>query len=110
MGLALSVGMIALADISRLQKLAFDRQPHVARLTHWGFAIMFVTGPAMFLADRTRYLSNPAFLCKISLLAMALVMHLTVRARWRTRTAAALSLLLWTGVVLAARAIADFDV
>ena len=63
----------------------------------------------MFLSDTTRYLHNPAFDAKVALLVVALAAHFTLR-RAGTRFAAILSLALWTSVVLAARAIADFDV
>jgi hypothetical protein len=46
---------------------------------------------------------------KIALLVAALGAHFTLR-RSGTRFAAGLSLILWTAVVLAARAIIDFDV
>jgi len=54
-------------------------------------------------------LHNPAFHVKVALLVLALVAHFTLR-RSGTRFAAALSLTLWTCVVVAARAIIDFDV
>jgi uncharacterized membrane protein len=77
--------------------------------THAGLAAMIVTGLAMFFSDTARYLHNPAFHVKIALLVAALGAHFTLR-RSGTRFAAGLSLILWTAVVLAARAIIDFDV
>jgi hypothetical protein len=70
---------------------------------------MLLTGAAMFFTDTARYLHNPAFHVKITLLILALAAHFTLHRR-ETRFAAVLSLTLWTCVVLAARAIADFDV
>ena len=74
-----------------------------------GLAVMLLTGAAMFFSDTTRYLHNPAFQVKVALLVVALAAHFTLHRRG-TRFAAVLSLALWTCVVLAARAIADFDV
>ena len=70
---------------------------------------MLLTGAAMFFSDTARYLHNPAFQVKVALLVVALAAHFTLHRRG-TRFAAVLSLTLWTCVVLAARAIADFDV
>jgi len=107
MGLAAFVGTIVLADLHTLGFI-----PDAGALTRWthtGLAVMLVTGTAMFSSDTARYLHNPAFHVKIAILAVALVAHFTLR-RSGTRFAAILSLALWTSVVLAARAIADFDV
>ena len=107
MGLAAFVGTIFLEYLSTLS----FRIPDTRRLkiwTHTGLATMLVTGAVMFLSDTTRYLHNPAFQAKIALLAVALAAHFTLHRRG-TRFAAVLSLALWTFVVLAARAIIDFD-
>ncbi len=81
--------------------------------TRAGLALMLVTGPVMFAADVSRYLANPAFRVKMIVLLGALVSHFTVHrkavAAGEGRFAAALSLALWTCVVLGGRAIADFD-
>lgn len=106
-GLAAFVGTIVLADLRTLS----PRFPDTGNLkvwTHAGLATMLLTGFVMFLSDTTRYLHNPAFQVKAALLAVALAAHFTLR-RSGTRFAAALSLVLWTAVVLAARAIIDFD-
>jgi hypothetical protein len=99
---------VALQDLRTL-KFAI---PDIGRLkpwTHAGLAAMLLTGAAMFFSDTTRYLHNPAFRVKVALLVVTLGAHFTLR-RSGTRVAAVLSLVLWTSVVLAARAIADFDV
>ncbi|MCU1335051.1 MAG: putative rane protein [Bryobacterales bacterium] len=108
MGLAAFVGTIVLADLRTLGFQIPDTQ-QLKPWMHSGLAVMLVTGVAMFLSDTARYLHNPAFHVKVTLLVLALVAHFTLR-RSETRFAAALSLALWTSVVLAARAIADFDV
>jgi hypothetical protein len=107
-GLAAFVGTVVLADLHTLAFRVPDTR-HLKPWTHTGLAVMLLTGAAMFLSDTTRYLHNPAFHVKMTLLVLALAAHFTLR-RSGTRFAAVLSLTLWTCVVLAARAIADFDV
>ena len=70
---------------------------------------MVVTGPLLFISDAGRYASNPAFRFKMALLLIALASHFTIH-RTHTRLGAILSMMLWTGVVIGGRAIADFDV
>jgi hypothetical protein len=107
-GLAAFVGTIVLEDLHTLGvKIPHTR--HLKLWTHGGLAVMLLTGAVMFLSDATRYLHNPAFHVKITLLVLALTAHFTLHRR-ETRFTAGLSLALWTCVVLAARAIADFDV
>ncbi len=108
MGLALSVGTIAIGD---LWMLGWRERPP-ARLARWtwiGFAAMLATGAALFFSNVPRYVRNPAFLVKMILLAMAVLVHFTVH-RKATKGAAILSLTLWSSVVISARAIADFDI
>lgn len=107
MGLAAFVGTIVLGDLHTLGAIP-DTGP-LTRWTHAGLAVMLATGAAMFFSDTTRYLHNPAFHVKLTILFVALTAHFTVRRRG-TRFTAILSLILWSSVVLAARAIADFDV
>jgi hypothetical protein len=54
----------------------------------------------------TRYTRNPAFRLKMALLLLALISYFVPRRR---SLSAIVSLILWTLVVLAGRAIADFD-
>ena len=107
-GLAAFVGTIVLEDL-RILGWKFPATGHLKPWTHAGLAVMLLTGAVMFLSDTARYLHNPAFHVKITLLVLALTAHFTLHRRG-TRFAAGLSLALWTCVVLAARAIADFDV
>jgi hypothetical protein len=107
MGLAAFVGTIVLADLHTLRAIP-DVGP-LTRWTHGGLAAMLATGAAMFFSDTARYLHNPAFHVKLAILLVALAAHFTLRRRG-TRFTAILSLILWSSVVLAARAIADFDV
>jgi hypothetical protein len=108
MGLAAFVGTVILGDLRTLGLRVSDTR-HLKPWTHSGLAVMLLTGAAMFFSDAMRYLHNPAFRVKVALLVLTLVAHFTLR-RSGSRFAAVLSLTLWTCVVLAARAIADFDV
>jgi hypothetical protein len=111
-GLALLVGTIVLLDLRLLgwilrqqtvSEVSTQVQPWIRR----GLATMLITGPILFAADSARYLHNPAFLIKMAILTLALVCQFALR---RGRLTAAISLVLWTCVVLAGRAIADFDI
>ena len=107
-GLAAFVGTIVLEDLHKLGLKIPDTR-YLKPWTHAGLAVMLLTGAAMFLSDTTRYFHNPAFQVKVAILVLALVAHFTLHRRG-TRFAAIFSLAIWTFVVLAARAIADFDV
>jgi hypothetical protein len=115
------VGTIALVDLSLLdvtlrRQTIGDLANQVAPWTLAGLLTVLITGPLLFWADLSRYLVNPAFLVKMALLAVALAAHFTLHRRvmhstpQKQRLAALLSLILWSSVVLAGRAIADFDI
>lgn len=106
-GLALLVGTIALSDLGVLGWMPRPRP--LGRYTHFGLALTLSTGALLFAAGFHRYLANPAFVVKMAVLAAALAAHYTLRRR-ETRGTAGLSLVLWTLVVLSARAVIDFDV
>jgi uncharacterized protein DUF6644 len=124
-GLTVLVGTISLVDL-RLLGIGMRRHDVAdlaSTLSSWtsaGLLTVLVTGPVLFGADISRYLNNPAFLLKMVLLGAALAGHLTLHrsvvrndaapARVKQKIAAVVSLLLWSGVVLAGRAIADFDI
>jgi uncharacterized membrane protein len=106
--MAVLVGSIALRDFAQLGWA----NPDLRSSTRWtvaGLVAVLTTGLVLFFADAARYRKNPAFAWKTGLLAAALLAHFTVHRR-ADRSTAALSLLLWSAVVLAARAIADFDI
>jgi len=111
-GLALLVGTIVLLDLRLLgwalrQQTVAEVAAQVRPWIHRGLATMLITGPFLFAVDTTRYLHNPAFLIKMAVLTLALVCQFALRRR---RLTAVISLVLWTCVVLAGRAIADFDI
>ena len=114
LGLTLLVGTICLVDFRILgmglrRQAVSDLASSLAPWTFVGLITVLITGPLLFGSDIPRYLNNPAFVLKMVLLAAALAEHFTLH-RNKTKFAAALSLILWSGVVLAGRAIADFDI
>ena len=124
-GLTMLVGTIVLVDVRLLgigmrRHSAGELASGVAAWTSAGLLTVLVTGPLLFWSDLTRYVSNPAFVVKMTLLAVALAGHFSIHrsavrddARVegiKQKLAAVLSLILWSGVVLAGRAIADFDI
>jgi len=103
-GLALFVGTVALADYSVLRR---ESARALDAWTYWGLALMLATGIALFGADASRYLANPAFQLKMGLVVAGLAFHF-VGPR-SSRAGAAFSLALWTAVVFSSRLIEDFD-
>ncbi|HEV2448595.1 MAG TPA: DUF6644 family protein [Candidatus Sulfopaludibacter sp.] len=118
-GFALSIGTIAIVDL-RLFGLGMRRQKPAelaADLAPWtaaGIAIMLITGFLMFSTDAVTYHFNPSFQFKMVCLMTALLFHFTLHRRavragvppLAAKLAAAISLLLWSGVVAAGRMIA----
>ena len=108
MGLTTFVGATVLEDLRTLNAISWN-STNLRPWAHAGLAALLLTGLVMFFSDATRYLHNPAFQVKLAIAVPALALHFTLR-RSGTRFGAAASLLLWTFVVLAARAVIDFDV
>jgi uncharacterized membrane protein len=111
-GVALFAGTILFADLRRLGlSVARQSAEELDRIfkpwAHGGLAILLTTGALMWFADWERYRHNPAFAVKMALAVAALISYFVPR---RHGAIAIASLVLWTGVVLAARAIADFDI
>jgi hypothetical protein len=124
----LLVGTVAVVDLRLLGVIMRrERVSAVVRqilpLTWLGFVIMFVSGVLLFWANATEYYANPAFRFKLLLLLLAglnpLFFHLTTYrgvAEWddapltpiRARLTGLLSLTLWSGTIIAGRAIAYF--
>ncbi len=128
LGITLLVGTIALLDL-RMLGLVLRPIPitRIARtvfpLTWSGFVVMFTSGFLLFWAEAAKNYSNPAFRVKLILLALVginpLIFHTTIYRRvhewealtispWRARAAAIASLTLWSGIIIAGRAIAYF--
>jgi len=115
-GVAIFVGSILFLDARRLNRgaetgsiAASERvlRPLLKPWTHAGLATILLTGAVMLASDWERYRHNPAVGVKLGLVALGLISYFAPR---RNRFALMLSLALWTLVVLAAKAIADFDI
>jgi len=118
--LALVVGSIATLDLKllglfRSAPLWVLARP-LARTAATGIVLALATGFLLFSVRPLTYLSNPAFLTKISLVALGILNALALRfnRHWRiaaeegpvhgsVRAMAALSLAIWAGAVLAGR-------
>jgi len=118
-GFAMSIGTIALVDFRLLGLGMRGQSPaglatDLAPWTHAGIAVMLTTGPLMFSTDAVSYHYNPSFQFKMVCLTLALLLHFTLHRRAvreganpiAAKLAAAMSLLLWTGVVAGGRMIA----
>jgi Family of unknown function (DUF6644) len=126
LALPVSVGMILMLDL-RLLGLAFvDGAPSrilhgVLRLSKAGFAVMFLTGIALFLAHAGKAYGNSFFRTKLIFLlllginaALFQVMFYPRMEQWdasgRTpagaKWCAAISLVLWIGVIVCGRTMA----
>ena len=114
LGIGLLLGSILPLD---LRLLGFFRRfpievlgPFLSRTAAIGLGVALVTGLWLFSVKPDEYLANDAFRWKAALLALALAniaFQRTVTRRWSlvpaTRVAAALSLTLWLGVLVAGR-------
>jgi hypothetical protein len=128
LGITALFGSIAILDL-RMLGLILRRisVTSIARsvfpITWSGFSVMFVSGFLLFWSEAAKNYTNPAFRIKIALLALAglnpLIFHTSVYRRvhewevleispWRARAAAIASLTLWSGVIIAGRAIAYY--
>jgi hypothetical protein len=128
LAITLLAGTVAAVDL-RLLGFVLTREKvssvatQVLPLTWAGFAVMMVTGALLFLAEAEKSYGNLAFRVKILLLVLAglnpLIFHSTIYrsvgawddapvAPWRARAAAVASLTLWSGIIVAGRAIAYY--
>jgi hypothetical protein len=127
-GTVLMVGTIAIVDL-RLLGILLKGEPltiamrAILPLTWFGLLVMSVSGALLFISEAERGYYNPAFRIKLVVLAAAglnaLLFHRTIYrsvASWDTsritpvqaRRAAAVSLALWSAVVICGRAIAYY--
>jgi hypothetical protein len=129
LSITILVGTIAILDF-RLLGLVMKREP-VSRIARqvlpwtWaGFAVMFVTGLLLSIAEAATNYYNLAFRIKLVLLVLVgvnpLIFHLSVfrkvstwdlagSAPLRARAAAVCSLVLWAGIIVAGRMIAYLE-
>jgi hypothetical protein len=111
-GMALLTGTIIFTAVRRLGWAVVRRTNEeldglFKPWAHAGLATLLATGALMTFADWERYRRNPAFWVKLALVVLALISYFAPR---RSKALAIASLFCWTAVVLAARAIADFDI
>lgn len=125
LGLALSFGLLAIADL-RLLGLLLRQVPAaevLSQLRPWifsGFALTFITGGLLFWSEAARIIFNPAFIAKTVLTVLALANALLFETRlapraadWgqalrlptSVRLAGLASLTLWAGVLVTGRLI-----
>lgn len=123
--LAIFGGAILLLDL-RLMGIGFTSQPapQVAReflpITLGGVVVMFLTGALLLASGPMRYYYNTPFRIKIWLFFLAVIVHFILqinvarrdptqdRATLGQKAAGAISLLLWSSIGIAGRAIGYF--
>jgi len=122
LSIAIVMGSIVMIDLRVLGFAVPSQNPGemIRRLMPWlwvALTLLFLSG-AMFVVTRpARYFANPVFKIKFALLIPAIVLSALLAYLHRkpptsqaaVKSIAALSLVLWTGVVLAGRWIAYAD-
>jgi hypothetical protein len=108
-GMALLIGTIALVDFRMLgwgmrKQTAAELDSDVKAWSHIGLAVMLLSGPMLFLSDWDMYWFNTSWRVKMILLVLALAFNFTVHRKsiasgGTNKAVAAISLLLWGGVV-----------
>lgn len=93
-------GMILWTDLRYSEREVMDRLRVPKRIA---FGLAAISGIVLFNAHAGQYLGNPWFRFKIALLALIAANYLVFRRTGRGKLGAGLSLLLWTGVIVAAR-------
>ena len=68
-------------------------------------AVLILSGIPMFLSEPMKCYESWSFPIKIGLLLLAVVWHFTVQRKWKSRLAAVLSILIWTGIGVAGKGI-----
>jgi hypothetical protein len=116
-GLAIVAGVSAVVDVRLLgmaRRIPIAALRPLFRIMWWAFALNFLTGVVLFMADATAKSTQTVFWIKIALIVLALVVTLqvsrSVRAddppTTRTRVLATVSLVLWAGAIVAGRLLA----
>jgi hypothetical protein len=114
-GLAIVVGANAVIDFRLLgvaRRIPVPSLLPLFPIMWWAFALNFVTGVVLFMADATAKSGQAVFYVKLALIALAFIV---TRLVWRRlnqeptaslRPIAILSLVLWTGAIVAGRLLA----
>jgi hypothetical protein len=117
LGVTVSAGVIAVADLAVLSMIFARYSVHevlepLVRITWIGFGLMTISGFFLFWSEADKLYFNTAFRLKLLLLLAlgvnqwAFHRRFAALAKSSDRTAATLSLGLWTGVIVLGRAIA----
>jgi hypothetical protein len=124
MGAAAMVNLRILGALPRTQSLAAAAHRFVPWIW-WALLVLFLSGCTLIIGEPARSLPNPAFLLKMSMLAVVLLITLALQRGLRRdagfwessaprrisgRLLAGVSLGLWVGIVFAGRWIAYIDV
>jgi hypothetical protein len=114
-GLAIVVGASVVVDLrllGRAPAISFASLRSLFPIMWWGFALNFTTGVLLFIADATTKSGQTVFYVKLACIVLALLVARAISRRLlqdqdaNLRTLAILSLLLWTGAIVAGRLMA----
>ena len=117
-GLAIVVGANVVVDLRLLggaPRIPLPALRALFPIMWWGFALNFATGVLLFMADATTKSGQTVFYVKLALIALALLVARAMSKRLhqdagpiaaQLPTLAMLSLLLWTGAIVAGRLMA----
>ena len=117
-GLAIVVGVNVVVDFRLLgcaPRIPLPSLRALFPIMWWGFALNFATGVLLFMADATTKAGQTVFYVKLASIALALMVARTMSKRLHQddgpiaanmKTLAILSLLLWTGAIVAGRLMA----
>jgi hypothetical protein len=116
-GLAIVAGVSLVVDARLLgmaRQIPIETLRPLFRIMWWAFALNFITGVVLFMADATTKSSQTVFWIKLALIVLALLVTQRVwhalndgdRPAGRARVFALLSLVLWTGAIIAGRLLA----
>ena len=117
-GLAIVVGVNVVVDFRLLgcaPRIPLPSLRALFPIMWWGFALNFATGVLLFMADATTKAGQTVFYVKLASIALGLMVARTMSKRLHQddgpiaanmKTLAILSLLLWTGAIVAGRLMA----
>lgn len=116
-GLAIVVGVNVVVDLrllGRATAIPLASLRSLIPIMWWGFAVNFATGVLLFIADATTKSGQIVFYVKLVCIALALLIARAVSTRLyqdepaaaNLKTLAILSLLFWTGAIVAGRLMA----
>jgi hypothetical protein len=116
-GLAMVVGLSSMQNLKLLglfSKVELKSQLALVRLALAGFCLNLFSGLLLFSSQASYLVTSLPFLCKISLIAIAMVVSVLIQSRIKSTLSASssvkvlalASLLLWSSAIIAGRLIA----